>query len=585
MPQNLTKESIQTYLQEINSRLAKEGKTGEILIAGGASMTLVFGARDATQDVDAIFTPKNDIANIAAQIADEYGLPDDWLNDGVKGFLEPTMQTEIVYQMDALTVKSISADSLLAMKLTSARPDTKDLEDSIALIKHLKLQNMEQVYDVLQKYIPESRLTARVDFFAQEAFEQFQTREKEQPEQEKKINGQDLESEGRGEMEIIQHARVHNGDLFYEKIEREPSKEFERESKAPHKLTESEIHNYFQEINSRLAREGKTGEMLIAGSAAMTYVYGMRKETPDIDAIFSPRQDIIKIAAQVAEESDWPDDLLNENGWFIELPDRIRWEQAETTTIYENEALTVKSVSADSLLAEALASASRYGNDLDDSISLMGYLHVNNMNQIYEILRKYIPKDRLTGDVNYFAQEAFELYTLCLQIDKYACSYLENAFEVDTLCAKHKNISEQYQAAAGVKDKDALKIAMDGLSNQAKAANWLLRDDERILSKISERGLMPPVQEGQGVILFENSLGEPYRKPDYQVWLVTQNMGDTFKAVSLKDMTAATWKKSDVLATVSRDALLNSQALPNWGKDNLRTLSLDGQDTTQKLTH
>ena len=51
-----------------------------------------------------------------------------------------------------LTVSVYDAESLLAMKLVSARENMYDLSDSVTLMKYLKIGNVEQVYTLLKKY-------------------------------------------------------------------------------------------------------------------------------------------------------------------------------------------------------------------------------------------------------------------------------------------------------------------------------------------------------------------------------------------------------------------------------------------------
>ena len=60
---------------------------GQIFIVGGAAMALAYSTRRVTKDIDAVFEPKSAIYDAATTVAEELGLPEDWLNDAVKGFV------------------------------------------------------------------------------------------------------------------------------------------------------------------------------------------------------------------------------------------------------------------------------------------------------------------------------------------------------------------------------------------------------------------------------------------------------------------------------------------------------------------
>ena len=55
---------------------------------------LVYNARNSTHDIDAIFKPSSEFREIIAEIAEENDLDSDWLNDGVKGFLNEKLKTD-----------------------------------------------------------------------------------------------------------------------------------------------------------------------------------------------------------------------------------------------------------------------------------------------------------------------------------------------------------------------------------------------------------------------------------------------------------------------------------------------------------
>jgi hypothetical protein len=146
----LSRKKILECLQKLGEALAEKGLKGEILLTGGASMCLVHSARDATKDIDALYEPKDTINHIANKIAEQENLPIGWLNDGVKGFIGPNAPTEDFITFKGLSVQTVSAEYLLAMKLMSARYGEKDYEDIVFLIDKLDISEASQAYDIVQ---------------------------------------------------------------------------------------------------------------------------------------------------------------------------------------------------------------------------------------------------------------------------------------------------------------------------------------------------------------------------------------------------------------------------------------------------
>lgn len=82
-----TRKKIIQLLKLLSQELEKRELKGEILIVGGSAMVIAFKARITTKDIDAIFEPKSKIYEISKEIAKNQDLPEDWLNDAVKGFM------------------------------------------------------------------------------------------------------------------------------------------------------------------------------------------------------------------------------------------------------------------------------------------------------------------------------------------------------------------------------------------------------------------------------------------------------------------------------------------------------------------
>ncbi len=164
----LTKEKINQLFDQLNEELKKEGQLGEIGIVGGAVMCLVFQVRNATKDVDAIFEPSSLIRKIAAKLGEKHHIGPAWLNDAVKGFLQPQFKRQNFLELSNLRVWYPETKYMLAMKCISARWDTNDREDVIFLIQKLALKTPKEVFKIIENYYPKNQIPAKTKFFVEE---------------------------------------------------------------------------------------------------------------------------------------------------------------------------------------------------------------------------------------------------------------------------------------------------------------------------------------------------------------------------------------------------------------------------------
>ena len=161
---------IKQYLGELNDELRAIDVKGEICLYGGAVMCLVYDARPATKDVDAIFKPTRQMREAAGRVASVHNLKSDWLNDAVKGFVVPHPQ-RVLYDFPNLKVFVPSPDYLLAMKTLAARVDTEDVPDVRLLISHLGLRKPEEVFVILEKYYPQRQIKPATQYLIEELIE------------------------------------------------------------------------------------------------------------------------------------------------------------------------------------------------------------------------------------------------------------------------------------------------------------------------------------------------------------------------------------------------------------------------------
>jgi len=164
------KQQIEDNLRLLNNNLCDMEEKGEICLYGGAVMCLVYNARPSTKDVDAVFKPSGKIREAVRQIAEKNGLDEDWLNDGVKGFVV-SHRKKILFNWSNLKVYYAEPDYILAMKSISARVDTSDRNDIIFLIRKLKIDSADELFAIIEKYYPKNRIKPATQFFIEEIFD------------------------------------------------------------------------------------------------------------------------------------------------------------------------------------------------------------------------------------------------------------------------------------------------------------------------------------------------------------------------------------------------------------------------------
>ncbi len=117
-------------------------------------MVLLYGARESTKDVGAVVSDEP-VRIAARKVATQLHLPEDWLNDGAKGFLHGIARGEVVFQSPALIVRALAAPQLLAMKLGAWRDDL-DIEDARLLLSKI-VGDKASVWEQTEPYLVPGR--------------------------------------------------------------------------------------------------------------------------------------------------------------------------------------------------------------------------------------------------------------------------------------------------------------------------------------------------------------------------------------------------------------------------------------------
>jgi hypothetical protein len=165
---HFTRARILAALQALGDELTLRGVRGQVFIVGGAAMALAYSTRRVTKDIDAVFEPKTSIYEAAAKVAEELGLPEDWLNDAAKAYMPGADEhARPLPEIHGIEIATASPRYLLAMKLLAMRFGEDD-EDIELLLRECDMHTVEQALELLQHMYPSREPPLKTRLFLEE---------------------------------------------------------------------------------------------------------------------------------------------------------------------------------------------------------------------------------------------------------------------------------------------------------------------------------------------------------------------------------------------------------------------------------
>lgn len=170
MSDTFSRQDIIRLFHLLNDELLAENISGELYVVGGAVMSLVYDERASTRDVDAYFLPTMKIRRAALRVALNAGVNDDWLNDGVKGFLSEKGKFDSFLELSNLKILCAQADYLLAMKCLAMRigAEFHDIDDIRYLLRYLNISSLEKAHETIGQYYPIDRFPQKTLYALEE---------------------------------------------------------------------------------------------------------------------------------------------------------------------------------------------------------------------------------------------------------------------------------------------------------------------------------------------------------------------------------------------------------------------------------
>lgn len=137
-----SKDNIDIYLKEVAKEYRKEGgkrMPAELILIGGASVLINYGFRNMTTDIDALLTASSAMKDAINKVGDRFGLPYGWMNADFKNtasFTPRLREYSVFYRTysNVLSIRTVTAEYLIAMKLKSGRQYKSDLSDILGIL-------------------------------------------------------------------------------------------------------------------------------------------------------------------------------------------------------------------------------------------------------------------------------------------------------------------------------------------------------------------------------------------------------------------------------------------------------------------
>jgi len=160
------------YFNKADAVLKEMGKSLSIWVSGGANMCFYIRSRESTHDIDTYPDDEAVLRELSRNMQKLFPLPNAWLNASGRIFITERMreESEQGLNFNHLKVNFLRAEAMLVLKVLAGRTGEEfhDVEDTVALLKHLNIKSLNAVDALIMEY-KEDWNTPLVMHFANEA--------------------------------------------------------------------------------------------------------------------------------------------------------------------------------------------------------------------------------------------------------------------------------------------------------------------------------------------------------------------------------------------------------------------------------
>jgi hypothetical protein len=161
-------------------------------------------------------------------------------------------------------------------------------------------------------------------------------------------------------------------------------------------LNRKKIIYLLNKLNEKMEQKDIIGEIMIVGGSAIALNHNESRVTQDIDALFEPYKEIIKLVEEIAIEEGLGNDWLNDMVRNVFRQNTLNNEQPKTLVRLNN--LTISTGSPKFLLAMKLGVSRLRPHDISDIADLMEQLNIKSKEQLKKVVENVYGERIFTHD-------------------------------------------------------------------------------------------------------------------------------------------------------------------------------------------
>ena len=156
-----TKENLNQYLKALAKeykKLVGKNMPAEIILIGGAAIIADYSFRKSTYDVDAIIIASSAMKDAINKVGDDFDLPSYWMNtdfEKTASYSPKLIEFSQYYRTysNIVTIRTVTAEYLVAMKLKAGRQYKNDISDIAGIIQEQKALNKPLTYEAINNAV------------------------------------------------------------------------------------------------------------------------------------------------------------------------------------------------------------------------------------------------------------------------------------------------------------------------------------------------------------------------------------------------------------------------------------------------